>query len=184
MNKRDDKDDLESPSDPKKRRKDSFSEYDFENALQTIYGKIRIALAVIPPDVLYVLCFSGSLVVRAMHAGGLYRDECRKYLKDRYKRTRRITSDCDVIFAEDPSEELQTVIKLYQENLSNLEIDWWPSTTYVNKWGRVKRKSLKYSETILDVPCQPIDQLYYAKTKLLFNVIKHQNDIKHLPKPN
>jgi hypothetical protein len=165
----------------KKARKSSISDTEFEERMLLIYNGLITALSVITPyGVEYVLCFTGSLLLRAFEPGGKFRNQCIKYLRWRFEERGRITDDCDVIFRNDPSADLQRAIRHHNRRANSLTIDWWLGCNYKRKWAKVKRRSLR-SEDVLGYPCQPIKVLYKAKRDLLSGDIKHKNDVPHLP---
>ena len=165
----------------KKTRKSSIQKDEFETALTRCYQALLMALNVLPKEG-WVLCFTGSILVRAMNPNP-YSELCRDFLYWRYSEHSRITNDCDIIFEEDPSEDLQRKIRNYNRNpeRKSLFIDWWRRIHYKSEeWALVKDQSLNRSNIISKIPIQPLDILIHAKKNLLKEP-KHVEDAENLP---
>lgn len=165
---------------PEKIRKSSIIENEFKTALIICYQKLLKALKILPNEG-WVLCFTGSMLVRTVNRDK-YAKQCYDFLFWRYSTYGRITDDCDVIFEEDPPEDVQRNIRHYNRNLKRmgLPIDWWNSKYYEStEWSYIKARSLNDSNEISNIPVQPLHVLFYAK-KIVLTGPKHEEDAQNL----
>lgn len=130
----------------------------------------RRILTLIPRGVTFMICFSSSIVVRA----------CREFLLWRYREFGVITKDCDIIFENDPSKDLQRSFRRWNR-VHSIPVDWWESSYYKESWDWVKNHGLENRQIINRVPVQPFQDLVWTKKNLLQSDPKHQRDLEHLP---
>lgn len=163
-----------------KRRKGSFTAENVNYSIIEANDKIREILKMIPNGVIFIVCFTSSLVLRACDESAKYHDESLKFLFWRYGSTGKITRDCDLIFENNPSDEIQASIRKWNR-CNDFDIDWWEETHYQGPWEWVKNHGIKHREFIDGIPVQPFEDLIWTKKNLLRCDPKHANDAANLP---